>query len=481
MFHTTCVDFISEFTSWLLCKYLLRSPDQARSHVSVFEPKLQICIHLVPFEGYIIAHHKNSACVAVACPDHEERCSPFSRSLPTKSHGTAKAIFTEQSMQDQRSDRPNKCIIVVGAGIIGASITYHLAELGQSCTVIEQCHIACAASGKSGGFLAKDWCDSSPVKALARPSFEMHRELATSLSHDIGYRTLQSYSVSLVNPESSKAPYQKRARSIPRDLEWLDGHANMVHNAQRIGTTDTNAQVLPRKLTHALFDKAKALCGSEVTLGCVERVQRADDGAWDLSVRRSSGQVASMKCDVLVLAMGPWSINAKTWFPSLPAIMAHKAVSLVVKAKVPATALFTEYVNARGELRQPEAYPRANEVYLCQSAVPEDLPDDPMQIDVHKNDVDDLREFAKSLSSKLEGALEDSGNVIAQSCNLPTSPDGIPVIGAIPETNDTAFIATGHSCWGVLNSPATGKAIAETIVNGSSSIDISPFAPSRFG
>lgn len=347
--------------------------------------------------------------------------------------------------------------------------------------MIEQCGIACAASGKSGGFLAKDWCDSSPVKRLARPSFEMHRQFATSLSHDIGYRPLQSYSVSLVSRQSSKASYQKRAKSIPRDLEWLDGQAIMVHSGRRIGTTETNAQVLPHKLTHALFDKANALCGSDVTLGCVEQVQRANDGTWDLSVRPSSGDMTSMKCDVLVLAMGPWSINAKTWFPSLPPIMAHKAVSLVVKAKVPATALFTEYVNARGELREPEAYPRADEVYLCQSAVPEVLPDDPMQIDVDEKDAEDLREFARSLSTDLENALEDSGNVIAQSCNLPTSPDGIPVIGAIPETDNTAFIATGHSCWGVLNSPATGKAIAETIVNGSSSIDISPFSPSRFG
>jgi len=38
--------------------------------------------------------------------------------------------------------------------------------------------IACAASGKSGGFLAMDWCDDSPLMYLARRSFALHAELA---------------------------------------------------------------------------------------------------------------------------------------------------------------------------------------------------------------------------------------------------------------------------------------------------------------
>lgn len=42
-------------------------------------------------------------------------------------------------------------------------------------------------------------------------------------------------------------------------------------------------------------------------------------------------------------------------------------------------------------------------------------------------------------------------------------------------------IATGHSCWGILNSPATGAALAELIVDGKASIvDLTPFDPARF-
>ncbi|KAL9273502.1 putative oxidoreductase TDA3 [Drosera capensis] len=43
------------------------------------------------------------------------------------------------------------------------------------------------------------------------------------------------------------------------------------------------------------------------------------------------------------------------------------------------------------------------------------------------------------------------------------------------------YVATGHSCRGILNAPATGAALAELILNGRSSIvDLSPFSPARF-
>lgn len=67
-----------------------------------------------------------------------------------------------------------------------------------------------------------------------------------------------------------------------------------------------------------------------------------------------------------------------------------------------------------------------------------------------------------------------------QACYLPLSSDGSPVIGAVPGAAGV-FIATGHSCWGILNGPATGLALAELIVQGkSTSVDIKAFSPSRF-
>ena len=89
-----------------------------------------------------------------------------------------------------RNGAMKRHVLICGGGVIGASIAYFLSLRGIRATVIERTGIACAASGKSGGFLARDWCDGTPVQALARRSFDLHAELADRLGNEWGYRRL---------------------------------------------------------------------------------------------------------------------------------------------------------------------------------------------------------------------------------------------------------------------------------------------------
>ena len=55
------------------------------------------------------------------------------------------------------------------------------------------------------------------------------------------------------------------------------------------------------------------------------------------------------------------------------------------------------------------------------------------------------------------------------------------MLGAVPGAPG-AFVATGHSCWGILNAPASGLAMAELIADGEARcVDLKPFSPARFG
>src|ERR1044071_3506763 len=84
-------------------------------------------------------------------------------------------------------------VVVCGAGVVGASVAYFLARRGVAVTVVERSGVACAASGKSGGFLALDWGDDSRRGTLARASFALHAELATELKTDYGYRRMDTF------------------------------------------------------------------------------------------------------------------------------------------------------------------------------------------------------------------------------------------------------------------------------------------------
>src|SRR5262249_57039489 len=79
-------------------------------------------------------------------------------------------------------------VLICGGGVIGASIAYFLSRRGVQSIVIERTGLACAASGKSGGFLALDWCDGTPLEALARHSYALHARLTNEEVGAWGYR-----------------------------------------------------------------------------------------------------------------------------------------------------------------------------------------------------------------------------------------------------------------------------------------------------
>src|SRR5581483_3196784 len=65
-------------------------------------------------------------------------------------------------------------------------------------------------------------------------------------------------------------------------------------------------------------------------------------------------------------------------------------------------------------------------------------------------------------------------------CFRPTHPDMLPVIDRVPGLAN-AWITSGHFSSGILNAPATGRAIAEWITEGERPQAIAGLEISRFG
>ena len=61
-----------------------------------------------------------------------------------------------------------KRMVICGGGAIGAAIAYFISRRGARPIVIERHEVAGAASGKSGGFLALDWCQRQPARSIWR-------------------------------------------------------------------------------------------------------------------------------------------------------------------------------------------------------------------------------------------------------------------------------------------------------------------------
>ena len=106
------------------------------------------------------------------------------------------------------------------------------------------------------------------------------------------------------------------------------------------------------------------------------------------------------------------------------------------------------------------------------------MPNDPEQVAPNPESIKVLKQVASTVSSHLK---EGEAQVKAeQACFLPCTGDGVPVIGELPGMKG-CYVGTGHSCWGILNGPATGAALAELVLDGQARIvDLSPFSPARF-
>ena len=284
------------------------------------------------------------------------------------------------------------------------------------------------------------------------------------MSGDWGYRRLTTH----LGSASHRKGFHHRSND--QGIAWLSA-AVMVH--QRLGSTKTTAQVHLGKFTQVIMEAAQAR-GAELRIGRVTGVVQQGNKGRVEGVLVDNEKIDG---DAAIIAMGPWSILAAEWLP-LPAVFGLKGHSLVfdTDARLSADALFVEYREASGAVQAPEVFPRSDgTTYVCAISSDSLLPIDPADVAPDPGAIERLLRMCHDLSPALASA-----KVLArQACYRPITRDGLPLIGRVPGV-EGAYVATGHSVWGILNVPATGEAMAELIIDGAAhTLDLSPFNPGR--
>jgi D-amino-acid dehydrogenase len=95
--------------------------------------------------------------------------------------------------------------------------------------------------------------------------------------------------------------------------------------------------------------------------------------------------------------------------------------------------------------------------------------------DIRRPRLEQLTHAARRYLNTMDGAA-----VRREWCGLrPCLPDGLPAVGPLGSCAGL-YVATGHAMLGLTLGPVTGKLIAECILDGSPSLDLSAFRPDRF-
>lgn len=319
--------------------------------------------------------------------------------------------------------------------------------------------------------------------------------------------------------------------AMPKDLDWVI--PDLVKGYEKMGGSKETAQVHPYQFTMAMVGLAQEK-GVKVIIGSVTDINYTDSSPSPSPVTppsenssystcppspalssislnsfssnrtrrkvksvtyidRETKQIHTIPSTTTILAAGPWTSKL---YPSAPisGLRAH-SVTITPASPVSAYALFTEITIPPTPSNQhskyysshsapttpvsPEIYSRPNnEIYVCGEGDMEvEVPETTADVEVDEDRCDDLIAQVSSISDHIR-----LGRVTRkQACYLPilsVGGSGGPIIG---ETGtDGLMMATGHSCWGINNAPATGKLMSEIIFDGKAiSADIRQLDPRR--
>jgi len=330
----------------------------------------------------------------------------------------------------------------------------------------------------------QDWNDFSPVGQLARRSFDLHEHLSKKLGADrIQYRRLKCATLRVGgNPQK---PNGKKLEGV----EWTPKPPMRL-----LGDQQTIAQVHPKQLCLGMWKeaskpKAEGGVGSTIVKGKVVGPVHDDKGNC-MGVRLEDGTV--VKGDAVLFACGPWTANVMTGV---------KYHSIVLKT----TRVEDQCIFFSG-CGDPEVYVRPDSTAYCTgfpdqaTIVTEEPGEESVRPEAVQRIVDAVNTAIRGTDLVIEDHHHnendddenDNGNnnngkeTRGQACYLPMTPDGLPIMGLLGEDvvgGGGCYIATGHTCWGILLGPATGESMATLIATGDETpyVDLTPYSPSRYG
>jgi sarcosine oxidase subunit beta len=200
--------------------------------------------------------------------------------------------------------------IVAGAGVIGASIAYHLAKAGAAVTLLDRAWppAGTTASAASAGGVRQQG-RVKPELPLAIESIAMWAGLADELAFDLHYRR-DGMTICLDDPALLPALRARveAERAVGLDVRLVEGEAlqRLVPGlSPRIlagSYCPTDGHADPMRTARA-FSLAAERRGARVRFGCAVTGFRRDR-ARIVGVETTEG---SMACETLVLAAGPWT------------------------------------------------------------------------------------------------------------------------------------------------------------------------------
>jgi heterotetrameric sarcosine oxidase gamma subunit len=377
-------------------------------------------------------------------------------------------------------------VVVIGGGVIGTSVAYHLTKLGLTDVVlVEQGQLSSGTTWHAAGLVGQLRASESLTR-LVQYSTQLYAELESETGLSAGYK--QCGGVTVARTEDRMVQLRRTAASAAAfnmECELLSPEQALEHYpVMRVDDLagaiwlPADGKANPTDLTFALAKGAR-MRGARVVektrvLGILTRDGRVS------GVRTDAGDV---EAEIVVNCAGQWA----------------KQVGAMAGVNVPLHSaehfyVVTEHIDGVHTdlpiLRDPDGYTYFKEEVgglviggFEPEAKPWVSPDDipyPFEFQLLDEDWDHFEILMNNALLRIP-ALEVTG--IKKFYNGPESftPDNQFLLGEAPEL-DNYFVGAGFNSVGIATAGGAGRALAEWIVNGAptsdlTGVDIRRFAP----
>jgi sarcosine oxidase, subunit beta len=364
-------------------------------------------------------------------------------------------------------------VVIIGAGIVGASCAWHLAKRGLSVVVLERERApAMGSTGKSAAGVRVQFTTEANIR-LSMYSLPFYRTFAERFGHDIGYKDI-GYLLLVPHDKWDRhlesVALQHRLGAPVEVLDPVSAQDFIPFDTEGIAGATYGAWdgvIDPHMVTHAWVAMGKEL-GVRYRFGThVTSIDR-EGGGWRVGTGVGSEMTSA---PIVVNAAGAWSggVAARA---GLDVPVGPKRIQIFLSAPIsdPRTYPLTidlatgVYLRSEGE-RVLFGLDNLQQEFGFTEGVDETWLEHVLLTGVGRFP------WWDDLGIDLKGSWWGYYGV---------SPDHSPIIGANPATEGW-IDACGFSGHGIMHAPVTGLAVSEMVADGGAhTVDVSGFRHARF-
>ncbi|MFN8629078.1 MAG: FAD-binding oxidoreductase [Chloroflexota bacterium] len=381
---------------------------------------------------------------------------------------------------------PSTDVLVIGAGIVGASVAYHASALGLRVAVVERGGIAGGTSSACEGNLLVSDKGPGPELDLALLSLRVWLATTEDIGGDAFEYEPKGGVVVARTPDGAAALRAFAASQRAAGVAVDDVDASGLHDLEPNLARDVaggawypqDAQVQPMLATAHLLARARAR-GAALHQGVVVTGVTRDAAGRVTGVRTDSPTLPALRARWVVNAAGTWAGEVAALAGSPVPILPRRGFILVTEP-------LPRAIRHKVYTADYVANVASSEADLQTSVVVEGTRGGTILIGASRERVGFDRAFSapviRRLAAQAIGVFPFLADVALLRTYLgfrPYCPDHLPVIGEDARAPGLIH-AAGHEGAGIVLSAATGRLVAQLAAGQPTDLDLAPFAPHRF-